>query len=310
VDHHVTPGQLAAIERLPFSTTGEAPPSSSWCVYTDGGFYKESHTGTTGWALFSPGDHEVAFDALHLPYSFSSTESECRAAYDALSSVQDHVAVGEHLYWATDSQALLDSLRSARSSPHVKDLQLLILSISETHSIFPYWVKGHANIRGNERADELTHVAESLPFAPGAISLDIYQLAVEKSCPPDPAKMNAGLYQGMWAAMPPPPKKWHSQTRTVTKTSLRLRTGHSRWEGHLMRIGIIKGPPACPGCLGLDMSITHILTNCMSDLALEFQQRLFGKSGSLEAFKEDLIYNPRALGKFLELMEALLLSEF
>jgi len=69
----------------------------------------------------------------------------------------------------SDSQAALKALQAAKTSPLVCQCQQVLNDISARHAVRPYWVPGHAGVRGNEIANRLAGavlVSSSLGLSP------------------------------------------------------------------------------------------------------------------------------------------------
>jgi hypothetical protein len=79
--------------------------------------------------------------------------------------IQVHGIPEKHVSICSDSQAALKALRAFRTtSPLVRQCQEALNDISAPHSVGLYCVPGHAGVRGNETADELTRCGSALGF--------------------------------------------------------------------------------------------------------------------------------------------------
>jgi len=73
-----------------------------------------------------------------------------------------------------DSQAALKALQAVRTtSPLVQQCQKALNDICISHAVGLYWVPGHAGVRGNEIADELTRDVSVLKFVRPELALGV-----------------------------------------------------------------------------------------------------------------------------------------
>ncbi len=140
-------------------------PQTSVIIYTDGAC--RGNPGPGGWgALLLSGEHRKELKG-GAPTT-TNNRMELTAAIEALAALKKRCVV--KLY--TDSQYVRQGItewihqwkkrewRTADKKP-VKnvDLWLALEAQIERHDIEWHWVKGHAGVPGNERADELANEA-------------------------------------------------------------------------------------------------------------------------------------------------------
>ena len=133
-------------------------------IYTDGAC--SGNPGPGGWgALLRYGDHEKELWGSEA--DTTNNRMELTAAIEALRALKSSQAVDLH----TDSTYVRDGItkwihkwkqngwRTAAKKP-VKNVDLwqALEAELESHDVIFHWVKGHAGIDGNERADELANL--------------------------------------------------------------------------------------------------------------------------------------------------------
>lgn len=137
--------------------------SKTLVIYTDGAC--SGNPGPGGWgALLQFGGREK--EIWGGDPDTTNNRMEMMAAIQALESLKDGYK-GDVILW-TDSKYLLDGItkwihgwkkrgwRKADKKPVLnKDLWQRLDAVVENKSIEWKWVKGHAGVEGNERADEL-----------------------------------------------------------------------------------------------------------------------------------------------------------
>lgn len=134
-------------------------------IYTDGAC--RGNPGVGGWgALLSYGD--TAKEIKGAQQDTTNNQMELMAAIESLKSLKRACAVD--LY--TDSVYVKDGItqwieawrergwKTAAKKPiKNKQLWLQLDTLNQQHQVTWHWVKGHAGVAGNERADELANQA-------------------------------------------------------------------------------------------------------------------------------------------------------
>ena len=81
----------------------------------------------------------------------------------------------------SDSHMTLKALQAIRTtSPLVHQCQKVLNGISTQHAVGLYWVPGHAGVRGNEIADELTRGGSVLGFLGPEPALGVSRQDIQK----------------------------------------------------------------------------------------------------------------------------------
>ena len=94
----------------------------------------------------------------------------------------------------SDSQEALKALQAVRiTSPLVYQCQRALDDISTRHAVGLYWVPGHAGVRGNEIADELTWDGLAMGFLGPYPALGVYRRDIQK-------KLSLWLVNQHWAS--------------------------------------------------------------------------------------------------------------
>jgi hypothetical protein len=82
----------------------------------------------------------------------------------------------------SDSQEALKALQAVRiTSPLVYQCQRALDDISTRHAVGLYWVPGHAGVRGNEIADELTWDGLAMGFLGPYPALGVMRRDIQKT---------------------------------------------------------------------------------------------------------------------------------
>jgi len=141
-------------------------------IYTDGAC--SGNPGPGGWgAVLRSGDAELELHGGEL--ATTNNKMELMAVISALETLKWPVEV--ELY--TDSKYVLDGItkwlpgwqrngwKTAAKQP-VKNVELWqrLVKAMEPHKVSWHWVKGHAGIAGNERADELARLGIKEALSP------------------------------------------------------------------------------------------------------------------------------------------------
>ncbi len=164
-------GVQIASERKPTGT----PKSATVEIWTDGAC--KGNPGPGGWGawLKSGGHEKELFGGERLT---TNNRMELTAVIEALASLKRHCQVQLH----TDSQYVQLGItewlpnwvrrgwKTADRKP-VKnaDLWQRLQALSQQHDIDWRWVRGHAGIEGNERADELANRGVELVLQQGTL---------------------------------------------------------------------------------------------------------------------------------------------
>jgi len=80
----------------------------------------------------------------------------------------------------SDSQAALKALQAIRTSPLVQQCQKALDDISTRHAVWLYWDPGHAGVRVNQIADELTRDGSALKFVGPEIALGVSRQGIRR----------------------------------------------------------------------------------------------------------------------------------
>jgi ribonuclease HI len=132
-------------------------------IYTDGGCDPNPGPGGYGVVLISGGDREEIFGGFRLT---TNNRMEIYAAIKGLEAIKEPSKV--ILY--SDSEYLVNAMnqgwatrwkanrwkRNKREKALNVDLWKRLLELCEIHEVRFEWVKGHAGLKGNERADWLS----------------------------------------------------------------------------------------------------------------------------------------------------------
>ena len=128
-------------------------PTNIWQVYTDGS--RRNELAGAGFCIIH--NNTEIYSAYANLGSFPTVfQCELYAINQAAAWVEANVNRSETVLFFTDSQATIQALNSTNSSS-VMIRETIDLLNSIGHSVFAtiYWVPGHMDVAGNERADEL-----------------------------------------------------------------------------------------------------------------------------------------------------------
>jgi len=83
-------------------------------------------------------------------------QAEVYAILACVYEIQVNVSPEKYISICSDSHAALKALQAATTTfPLVRKCQKAFNDISPGHTVGPYWVPGHAGVRGNEISDNL-----------------------------------------------------------------------------------------------------------------------------------------------------------
>jgi hypothetical protein len=173
----------------------------------------------------------------------------------------------------SDSQAALKSLQATRTtSLLVQQCQKALNDISTRYVVGLYWVPGHAWIRSNEIADELTRGGSVWGFLRPEPALGVSRQDVQH-------RLNCWLVNQYWARWQGPGStqrqarefisgpdldakaKLMSCNRTQSRVVVGLLVGHNTLRRHLHLLGLVDSP-LCKRCGAEEETSAHILCEC------------------------------------------------
>ena len=170
----------------------------------------------------------------------------------------------------SDSQAALKALQPARTmSPLVRQCQQTLNGISARHAVRPYWVSGHAGVRGNEIADRLASSGSGQRFIGPEPFLGVSRQNIRKKMKRWMKKQHLASWRGPCSMRRQVRQlisgpdlatgaRLLSFNRTQTRAVIGLLTGHNTLRRHLHVMGLSSNP-TCRKCGTEGETSVHIL---------------------------------------------------
>nr|XP_034194645.1 uncharacterized protein LOC117610907 [Osmia lignaria] len=184
----------------------------------------------------------------------------------------DRAYSGKHIYICSDSLAALRALHKVEiGSKLVRDCALTLRQLSLNNKVKLLWVPGHAGIKGNERANELSRLG-----ATSSQPRHVYPIGVSTYALKGLAKewLNQE-FTGLWqnandmrhtrALLKGPSQKLGDTLTYLDRAQLRMLVGlvigHQYTRKHLARMGLTE-ESTCSRCEEEDETLFHALLRC------------------------------------------------
>ena len=238
-------------------------------IYTDGS--KTSSPLSTACAIHIPS--RPSSHAWKLDPSHSVLSSELFAIYQAL--VFSSFDMQKNHIVLSDSRTALLLISNPDPQSHqnlVYSIQRQLLFLNRSKSVSVHWVKGHAGIVGNEKADQAAnwgHSKVNISFLP--LSSSVYQSMLkekfykywEKSWKDDVDNTNKGKFLMMirQGSIKRNLLILNSLSRREQVLITRLRIGHAGLQAYLHRFNIIQDD-VCPHCGQDQETFEHFFFDC------------------------------------------------
>ena len=260
-------------------------------IYTDG---SRNDRGAGAAAV-----HNGGAESATLPECASVFSTEIYAIKMALSLIPD----SDHSKFIifSDSLSSLKALQNLKNThPYVQEVIHRVNFLTrQKKQIELCWIPSHIGIPGNQRADEKAKLAASRE--PQLIPLfyrDLYPTIAkaikdsrDATWQQSPQKLR--MIKDRCEYWPPHP----NLTRREEVVMNRLRIGHSfLTHSYLMNSERVEGPPTCPNCEDVLLTIEHIIVDCP---ALETQRRIFGSNHQTTMKILDQYCDPKKIISYL-----------
>jgi ribonuclease HI/exonuclease III len=135
-----------------------SPITDLW-AYSDGSMNKAGSTGA-GWAVYR-GDALLVEGRKSCGKWLEVADAEAEAALEAVKAAHEHAPPGSTSLWlCTDNKSVLQNIntetdRTGTSQQSVDEIRRLLCSWAHWGDAQAWWVPGHTDVQGNERADRL-----------------------------------------------------------------------------------------------------------------------------------------------------------
>ena len=222
------------------------------------------------WSL---GSHSTVFQA--------ELDAICRLAVD----LSYRNISGAEVIIHCDSKAAILSLQSSmvRSKTVLSTRSAVLDLMQRGNHITIQWVPGHADVLGNERADELAKTGSSASFIGAEPALPLPQCSIARAVwqrvdAAHARNWNAGQTgRFTHSLLSAPDRKLSGRllalSRGRIKSITRMLTLHNGLNEHMCRIGR-RPNPLCPRCGEGPENPTHVFEHCVTLVALKFS--IFG----------------------------------
>ena len=128
-------------------------------IYTDGS-KTDNHVGASMVAMRD--STEIHVETKRLNITCTVYQAELYGIITAVKWIQRHRQKSLSYAINVDSKTALQAIANKRTThPLVVDIRKKTIILSNSTSLTFHWVKGHAGLRGNERADYLARTAAS-----------------------------------------------------------------------------------------------------------------------------------------------------
>jgi ribonuclease HI len=270
-----------------------------------------------GWVITKDAEGKgeaLASDSKSLGPIQTAFDAEVTAIEGALFWYVNNRNISPALIIHSDSTSAMARAGHTGAGPgqeHAIRIQRWVKTLSDAtrrRTVDLIWVKGHAGIPGNERADELAGRAAERVGTQDTMSLSHIKLRISERF--NQAKENwhsQPAHHGSEEIPPPPPKKsmLDRARNSIARVAAQIRTGHWRSAVYLKRIRKMESD-RCWLCKETDrtphrMSRAHVLLNCRSPrVAAARAEAWEGKSpGSVRR----LLADPRWERRFVHFLE-------
>ena len=235
-------------------------------VYTDG----SKTVGGSGAGIFS---HDLQLN-LWIPLGMHATvhQAELIAIANAAYAIANSPKTGKEISIYTDSrQAILALGRHRFVSGVVMDCHNALTEASRRNHVKVCWIKGHSEVRGNNKADRLARrAARRTPSSPEPVVAPTIKTQVELI-----KRITHQRFCDRWDKTPErlharemlryPNEKTTIQLMELSKRDLRLLThfwtGHCKLNKHKFVMKLCNSP-ICRACEHEEESVSHIMFEC------------------------------------------------
>jgi ribonuclease HI len=301
-------------------------------LWTDGAFLASSEEG--GAAYIITGRSLLDIHSSGLQQISSSYEAERAALRLGLLAIEKMECHNKHIAIYTDSQGLARQLESTPLSYKTAESPILecaeiLSSLSYLNRITVCWIPSHLNIGLNDEVDVLAKHGLSARLAPAEAPLprlNSFRLRLKRELTriteeeiarsvkpsqfhayPDRQPFIGTYQQGANGIRRWKPSPYTRKSRFERGIMFRVRSGHTRCQAHMHRIGIVETAAPCRLCEEETAeSVEHFLFHC-SSLQQQLAAPLTGLLAVADAVPPD-IYSlcwtrPREVRKLLKAAE-------